>query len=68
MDQKVQNAMKAVVEYNWSDERLDFEKQFRMGDMDESGEGHIFSSLVDLDNALNGTNHKPVDYIDNRRD
>ena len=64
MDDKIREAIAEVVQYNWADERRDFEQmQFENEDKPE-GEWHIFQRLVTLDNFLNGTSHTAEDHIE----
>jgi hypothetical protein len=51
----VRQALEEVLAYNWDAEVVDAR---------ENGlEGHIFPSLVTLDNYLHGHNAKPEDYL-----
>ncbi len=49
--------LKALIAYNWTDERDDFEEH------DGEKDCHIFVSIVALDNLVNGTDYKPEDHF-----
>jgi hypothetical protein len=53
-------ALEAVVDYMWDDELEDCQEQYDNG---ESPDDHIFSHLVVLYNQVNGTDHKPMDFL-----
>ena len=57
MTQEQLDALGAVLEYCWSDERDDY------ADNPECREGHIFRSLVELENMLQGTEFTPEYYL-----
>ncbi len=57
LTQEQADALNAVLEYNWSDERDDY------ADNPESREGHIFVSLVELENMLQGEDKTPDSYL-----
>ena len=49
------NAIRALIQYNWVDERNDY--------AENPGDTHIFNVIVDLDNFITGKTNKPEDYI-----
>ena len=49
--------IRAVVDYNWSDELADFETH------EGDGQHHIFATIVRLDNWLNSTGFIPESYV-----
>lgn len=53
--------LKAVIHYNWGDERRDYETQIAEGN---DASCHVFVSLVALDNLVNGTHCAPTDYVE----
>jgi hypothetical protein len=56
--EQLREAIRAVVAYNWDDERKDYQAQ-------EEGHGaHIFNALVALDNFAEGTHAEPDKYAD----
>jgi hypothetical protein len=58
---EVREALEAVIAYSWEHEQKDAQEQLREnGDL----EGHIFPSLVVLDNFVNGITKRPEDYLD----
>ena len=56
-------AIRAVVDYNWTDERDDYES-----DENDSRSEHIFNHLVALDNWINSTSHTPESYNEPKED
>jgi len=57
MTQEQRDALNAVLEYCWSTERDDY------ADNPESREGHIFCSLVTLENMLQRTTFTPAHWL-----
>ena len=57
---RIREAVISVVGYNWADELDDAAEQHA-----ENGElvGHVFSSLVTLQNWLDGTDRTPESYL-----
>jgi hypothetical protein len=49
-----------VIDYNWRDELEDFQEH---SEIDGVQDCHVFSSLVFLDNLVNGTNVTPEEYV-----
>ena len=58
-------ALSNLIDYNWCDELHDYQVQVDEGN---GTVGHIFASLVTLDNLVNGSNNKPKDFLIKRRD
>mgnify|MGYP003661220105 FL=1 len=57
MTQEQRDALRALIEYSWEDERDDFaENQEQRGN-------HIFESLVVLENMLSGTDYAPEYWL-----
>lgn len=49
---KVLRAMRDIVEYNWADERRDYEEAVRSGDLPDPDGNHVFVSLQRVDKWL----------------
>ncbi len=49
MDNSVREAMQRILNYNWADERADYEDQ-----REEDRNNHIFNDLVTVQEYLNG--------------
>jgi hypothetical protein len=56
-------AIRKVIDFNWAVELDDYHNNCGDGPEDNQRAGHIFETLVDLDNYLTGTNCAPVSYI-----
>lgn len=56
-------ALTAVVQYNWKDELDDYVQECGDGPNDNQRQGHIFESLVALDNFIEAKRTSPRDYI-----
>ncbi len=57
MTDKVREALRAVIQYNWRDELMDY--------MDHDCQpGHVFEHLVVLDNEVEGTTRTPYEWVD----
>jgi hypothetical protein len=61
MNELAENLRK-LVRYNWREELDDYRK-CGDGPYDNQRAGHIFETLVWLDNWLDGSNVKPKDYL-----
>lgn len=61
MDENLKKEIARIVEYMWADERRSAEEYFGES---QSLDGHIFSSLVAVDNWLKGTQNAATDYIE----
>jgi hypothetical protein len=60
MEQRVREAIAALVDYSWTDEKRDYAEN----PPDEPGRGHhIFERLVEVDNWLNGTTYTAGDHF-----
>ena len=57
MTQAQLDALNALLEYSWKAERDDF------ADNPEGREGHIFRSIVELDNMLHETQSEAEDWL-----
>lgn len=60
---RILEAMKKVVEYSWKDELEDYQEQAEESDLRTAAENHVFTELVVLNNAVNGTDKRPWEYI-----
>jgi hypothetical protein len=59
----IRTALKAVVNYNWKDEQEDYIHGCGDGPNDNQRQGHIFESLVVLNNLADGIEENPRDYL-----
>jgi hypothetical protein len=57
MTQEQLDALNALLEYSWQAERDDY------ADNPDGREGHIFRSMVVLENMYTGTNHEPEYWL-----
>ena len=57
LTEKQIKALKEVIQYNWADERRDFEQNPCIN--------HFFEHLVVLDNLVSGTNYTAEAWIEN---
>lgn len=58
MEQELRNELREVLSVFWNEVRDDFRSCDR-----NQRVGHIFTSMVRLDNYLNGTNYSPQAYV-----
>ena len=56
MTDKIREALRAVIQYNWDKEIADY------GD-NGCPSGHVFEHLVVLDNAVEGISHTPKQWV-----
>lgn len=55
--------IQTLIDYNWGDELEDYRDNCGDGPEDNQRAGHIFETLVRLQNFLLGTQVKPAEYL-----
>lgn len=55
--ERLKHCIQKLLEYNWADEFRDYREQ------EEGREVHIFHTLVELANFIDGTEYAPTDHL-----
>jgi FMN phosphatase YigB (HAD superfamily) len=63
VSEQIRDAIREVVQYNWADERKDYEQMKDELEDLPADEWHIFHRLVTLANFLDGTTYTADDHI-----